>query len=172
MLNKLKQKYTSANTSINSRKVPSGFKSIKWVSGTKNLDYGGGKYDTATEYLATLGVENLIYDPYNRSEVFNNNTMTKASDGVDSATVMNVLNVIYEVEIQQKIVIDVYKAVKSGGFVMFKIHEGNKSGIGKVTRKDCYQNNKKTEEYLPIIKAVFGDNNVIRKHTKIIAIKK
>lgn len=171
MINTITQKYTSANTSINSRKVPKGFKSIKWKPGTRNLDYGGGKYDTATEYLATLGVENLIYDPYNRSEEFNMSTIEKAQDGVDSVTVMNVLNVIYEIEIQKEIINTVYEAVKDGGFVMFKIHEGNKSGIGKVTRKDCWQNNKKTSEYIPMIKEVFGDNNVIKKHTLIIAMK-
>ena len=59
------QNYTSANTSINSTKVPAVFRKADFCKGTVNLDMGGGKYDTATEYLEGKGVENLILDPYN-----------------------------------------------------------------------------------------------------------
>ncbi len=67
------QKYSSKDTSINSAKVPAIFRKIDWTDLTsqKNIDIGGGKYDTATEYLMQYGVSNIIYDPFNRS--FNDN---------------------------------------------------------------------------------------------------
>ena len=57
------QRYTSAKTSINSTKVPSLFNKISWVPDTNNLDYGGGKFNTATNYLASKKVRNIIFDP-------------------------------------------------------------------------------------------------------------
>lgn len=58
------QRVTSAKTSINH--IPSLFKKIKWVPFTRNLDLGGGKFLTATEYLDKVHkVTNLIYDPFN-----------------------------------------------------------------------------------------------------------
>ena len=67
-----KQKITSKDTSINKNVYPAVFNRVKdWEEGTVNLDIGGGKYDTATDYLENFGVENLIYDPYNRDEEWN-----------------------------------------------------------------------------------------------------
>lgn len=164
------QEYSSRNTSMNKHKVPVGFKKITWKPNTINLDYGGGKYDTATEYLKDFGVENLIYDPYNRDDDFNINTLEKCQDGVDSATLMNVLNVIKEIEIQEEIINNIYMMLKDGCPLFIKIHEGDKSGEGRITLKDCWQNNKKTKDYLQIVKKVFG-NNVMTKHGLIIAMK-
>ena len=65
-INELPQEFTSAKTSINKNKVPALFKLAVFKPDTVNLDYGGGKFDTATEYLKKFNVTNLIYDPYNR----------------------------------------------------------------------------------------------------------
>ena len=61
-----------------------------------NLDYGGGKYDKATEYLAKLGVRNYVIDPFNRSKEHNDKAFDKTilSYQLDSITCLNVLNVI------------------------------------------------------------------------------
>ena len=111
------QNYTSANTSINSTKVPAVFKKVKWVPGTYNVDLGGGKYDTATEYLNTLGVSNLIIDPYNRSEA-HNDMMVDLIDiigGADTCTLSNVLNVINDREARLDVLADAWLKLKKGG---------------------------------------------------------
>ena len=55
----------------------------------------------------------------------------------------------------------------------FKIYEGNKSGIGKQTKKDCWQRNQKTKDYLqqfdftgiyaPVIYKVFITNEKVKE---------
>ena len=82
----------SANTSRN--QIPALMK--KGLLHGVNLDYGGGKYDKATEYLATQGVKNYVIDPFNRSNEHNNEAYDKTilSYQLDSITCLNVLNVI------------------------------------------------------------------------------
>ena len=69
----MNQTITSASTSINSAKVPAVFKKVRsWAPGQINVDLGGGRYDTATEYLLReYGAHNLVLDPYNRTEEHN-----------------------------------------------------------------------------------------------------
>lgn len=88
------QKYTSANTSINATKLPTTFKKFSFVTGTRNFDLGGGRFDNATEYLNRLGVENVIYDPFNRSRKHNENAIKKSYRAFDTCTINNVLNVV------------------------------------------------------------------------------
>ena len=82
----------SANTSRN--QIPALMK--KGLLHGVNLDYGGGKYEKATEYLATQGVKNYVIDPYNRTKAHNmesfNNTIL--GEQLDSITCLNVLNVL------------------------------------------------------------------------------
>ena len=63
------QKIPSHGTSL--AQVPALHKKVKWVPGTRNLDYGGGRYDHATEFLREKGVENFVFDPYNRDAQHN-----------------------------------------------------------------------------------------------------
>ena len=98
------QKYSSANTSINSSKLPTIFSLVDFKPNTINLDYGGGKFDNAVEFLAQKDVKNLIFDPYNRSSAHNQEVLKEIRDngGADTATLSNVLNVIQEKEILTK----------------------------------------------------------------------
>jgi len=98
---------TSAGTSR--RQVPALFKDVAklggWRAGAINLDVGGGKFDDGTAYLASLGVTNLVYDPYNRSAEHNARVLAQA-DALPLATVTcsNVLNVIREPEARSKVI--------------------------------------------------------------------
>lgn len=132
----MKQKYTSANTSINSTKVPAMFRRVRWDPGTKNLDWGGGKYDTATRYLETKGVQNVIYDPFNRSEAENAAALAST---YDTATLSNVLNVIAEPEIRKEAVLGALAHLKTGGMLYISVYEGNHSGRGRESKPDCWQ---------------------------------
>lgn len=159
-----KQEISSANTSINSGKVPAIYNAVTknhngWAKGTRNIDIGGGRYDTLTDALATKGVESFVYDPFNRSVAENDVVLSflKARDGLgDTATCASVLNVIKEQSIRDNVIHQVSKAIKPEGVAYFTIYEGNGKGLGKMSKSDCWQNNRKTESYLQEIQAFFG----------------
>ena len=164
------QNHTSAKTSINSTKVPAVFKKVSWVAGTKNIDWGGGKYDTATEYLKTVGVDNYIYDPYNRDKEHNLNTLKGIP--FDTATCSNVLNVIDSDYQRELLIACVAGSLRDGGVAYFSVYEGDKSGVMKTDdRRDSCQLNRRLKDYMPEIKKIFGDGAVTMKHGIIIAIK-
>lgn len=161
----------SAETSINSTKVPAIFRKLPWSkaklacqSNFVNVDIGGGKFDTATEYLQQFGIKNLIFDPYNRDLSHNLKViMEVAVDPANTATISNVLNVIKEKEKR----LDVLRTAKKWANVVFiKVYEGNKSGIGKNTKKGCWQENRRTENYISEVMEVFPNveikNGIIR----------
>lgn len=167
------QQISSADTSINRDKLPATFGSltdkgiIEWEEGTKNADIGGGSFDNGTEKLATLGVANFIYDPFNRGEVHNKRVVEEIRDGQsDTATVNNVLNVIQEEDSRGLVIRQAANAIKPEGKAYFLIHEGNRDGVGKTTTKG-WQNHKKAADYVPEIKEFFG--KVIKKSNLLIA---
>lgn len=150
------QKYSSAGTSINKSKMPATFKLVGWRQRTLNADIGGGRYDNATEYLADLGVENVIYDPYNRTPEQNHSALTAIRGGkCDTATVNNVLNVIMEPEGRARVVAQAADVLKPNGVAYFLIYEGDGSGKGKA-RIDSWQENRKAESYVREISVRFG----------------
>lgn len=119
------------------------------------LDIGGGKYDKGMEYLKHhYNINGVVYDPFNRSEYHNMKVMY-VSTGYDVITCCNVLNVINCPYARHDVITKCMDWVKEGGKVYFQIYEGNGSGIGKETSKG-YQMNKKTQEYMQEINAVFG----------------
>ena len=69
------QEYDSAATSINSNKLPAIYKMIDFKPGKLYLDYGGGKFDNGIYYVKDLGATLLVYDPYNRSDEYNKETI-------------------------------------------------------------------------------------------------
>lgn len=164
------QEYTSANTSINSSKLPAIFKLINLSPNTINLDFGGGRFDNASEYLATKDVTNLIYDPYNRSSEHNKNVLDtiRKNNGADTATCSNVLNVIKEENARHTVIQNIYNLLKSNGIAYFTVYEGTGKGNEGAT-KSGYQLNRKTVDYVDEIKEVFS--NVTRKGKLIIANK-
>lgn len=144
-----KQEYTSANTSINSTKLPAIYKMIadRISESDQVIDYGCGKYFDNYDLP-----ENFHgYDPYNRPD-------TKVLDrDYNVALCSNVLNVIMEREQR----IDLLKKLKElANKVFITVYEGNGSGVGKVSKNDCYQLNKKRGDYIPELVAVFGYGNV------------
>ena len=150
------QKYTSANTSINKTKLPAIYKKISWKrikDGWKYnhidkpcvLDYGCGKYtDHIKQYLADLGFDYMGYDPNWNNDL----NWEKVIPAV--VVCSNVLNVIAEDNIVEEIIRKI-KSYKTPYFIT--VYEGNGSGEGKVSQKNCYQRNLKTAGY-----ARFWDN--------------
>lgn len=160
------QKISSSYTSRNI--VPTVFRRVKFKQGTVNLDYGGGKYDSATEFLASQGVTNYVYDPYNRTDAHNTKVIKaiEQNGGADTVTCSNVLNVIAEEESRDRVIRNIKLCLKKDGVAYFTVYSGNGSGKGEATR-DGYQSNLPTEAYLDEIRKHFS--SVIKYYGVIIA---
>jgi site-specific DNA-cytosine methylase len=167
------QEIPSAATSINEEKLPQTFNIVKFKSGTINADIGGGRFNNATESLAEKGVENVIYDPFNRTQEWNSSATSRISGGkANTATINNVLNVIKEPENRERVIMQAADSVKQDGEAYFLIHEGDRSGNSRITKqKDgvalSWQEHKKAEAYISEIKKHFG--TVVRSGNLITA---
>lgn len=144
------QKYTSANTSINKNKLPVIYKKISWEKIKEDwehthigkpcvLDYGCGRYtDHIKKFLADLGFDYVGYDP-NWANDPNWEKILPAA-----IICSNVLCVIAEDDIVREII----KKIQSYRQPYFiTVYEGNGSGIGAISKKNCYQRNLKTAGY-------------------------
>lgn len=152
------QEFTSENTSINSTKVPALFKLVNFEPGTVNVDYGGGRFNTAADYLTQYDVINMVLDPFNRSKEHNQEVISLLRDhgGADSATCSNVLNVIKEPANRLGVLKNMKRLVKPGGNIYITVYEGSGTGAEGET-KSGYQLNRKTADYLAEIQEVFPD---------------
>ena len=163
------QEISSAETSINSSKIPTLFHLVDFKDGSLNLDYGGGKFDNVADYLESeYGATNLVYDPYNRSSEHNKAVLdqVRKNGGADTVTCSNVLNVIKEPSARLAVIRNCKNYLKNGGTAYFTVYVGDSSGVGKITSKG-YQLNQKTPWYVDEISQVFS--NVSRKGQLIIA---
>lgn len=168
------QKISSADTSINSSKLPQGYNTLKkenvFKEGDVVLDIGGGKFDNAVKDLSKSNVEVKIYDPFNRSPEHNKSVVDKVKDGqVDKVVSFNTLNVIPEEINRLKVVKQAHNALKDKGQAFFTVYE--KKGLAGNTNKG-YQTSMSTKEYIPLIESVFGEGSVTLKNKVIRAEKK
>lgn len=139
----MKQTYTSANTSINKNKLPAIYNKIDWeqYSYMSVLDIGCGKYTNHIEELMKSHNNSYCgYDPYNKP----NSQLDYCLIGICS----NVLNVIDSEDAIIEVVEQLAKYTRQS---FITVYEGDKSGIGKVTKNDCYQRNQKLDWYLQLI---------------------
>lgn len=162
------QEFDSADTSINSSKLPAIYKLISIPEGTTGVDFGGGKFDNAVEYIRDLGATLCVYDPYNRSDQHNREMIKtlKANGGADWAVNSNVLNVIKELEARQGVLKNIAKITKPGAPIYITVYEGRGDAKEGPT-KSGYQLNRKTQDYLEEIQEVFPD--ATRKGKLIVA---
>ena len=168
------QKYKSADTSINKKKLPATFTELvkKGViqPGMIVADLGGGKFDNAIEWAKEHGASLHVIDPYNRSMEYNKKSLEEVKGKADLVTVNNVLNVIAEPEQRAKVVQRAYRLLKQGGKLYIKIYEGSKSGEGMETQGGkSWQNNRVTKEYMEEVLKIFP--NAKTKGEFIIATK-
>lgn len=152
------QEFDSADTSINSSKLPAVYKLISIPKGTVGVDFGGGRFDNAVEHIRDLGATLCVYDPYNRTAQHNREMLRtlKANGGADWAVNSNVLNVIKEQEARQSVLRNISKITKSGAPIYITVYEGRGDAKEGPT-KSGYQLNRKTQDYLEEIKEVFPD---------------
>lgn len=165
------QEYDSAATSINSTKLPAIYRMVKLQPGTVGVDFGGGKFNNAIDYLRDQDVTLCVYDPYNRSAEHNREVLRtlRANGGADFAINSNVLNVIKEPEARKGVLENIKKITKSGAPIYITVYEGRGDAKEGVT-KSGYQLNRKTADYLEEIQEVFPDAK--RKGKLIVATNK
>ena len=152
------QEFSSAATSINSTKLPAIYSMVNFHAGDVVVDFGGGKFDNAVNYLKDKDVTLLVYDPYNRSAEHNKEVLRilKENGGADAAVNSNVLNVIKEPEAGEAVLRNIKKITKSGAPVYITVYEGKGDGAEGAT-KSGYQLNRKTQDYMKEIQEVFPD---------------
>lgn len=151
----MKQRYDSKKTSRPQKSAPYTKYAHLFRVGYRVLDYGGGKYDIAKDYMATKGVNVEVYDPFWRTPAHNKMVLDKfKKKSPDIIICANVLNVIMEDEIVEDVVRKIKKLTGKHTIVIFCIHQGDKSGIGKPTT-DGYQRNERAEDYYKFILPYF-----------------
>lgn len=161
------QTISSANTSIN-RRLPRLYGQLpNDVRNCQMLDYGCGKYP---EYVKKWGEERGIavtsYDKYN----YPSEDWFKPY-GYDVVTCSNVLNVIQDYSVRRDLLIDCYECLRIGGKLYITVYEGDRTGRGKTTKSDCWQENRKLSDYLDEVRRIFKTINVSIKNNMIVARK-
>lgn len=141
------QKYTSKNTSVNTTRVPAVYNKVCWdklPACVKVLDWGCGKDTTLTsEMLDKHGLVHVGYDPNWKTEI--ENVAATSLLGIAEAFVCsNVLNVIDD----DDIIRDICDKAAQHKYFFITVYEGDKSGVGKRSKEDCYQRNEKVKSYL------------------------
>ena len=137
--------YTSKNTSVNSKRVPKGL-SLLYPYGNV-LDYGAGKYwNINKDYCMKKGATSYTsYDPYNIKDNIN---LDDYKGYFDTIYCTNVLNVIYDSYNVVEIIEKIADLLAVDGLAIFTMYEGDRSGIGKETKPDCWQRNSTTNSYM------------------------
>jgi hypothetical protein len=149
------QKISSRQTSVNT--VPALFKSRAFMAARtgRNLDFGGGRFSTASQWLRAIGTANFVYDPYNRTGEHNRRVLAEFSvRPAETVTVCNVLCVIAEPAARSALIGAVHGLLARDGTAFFSAYEGDRSGIGRATPRG-WQNNLPCRGYIAEIAAVF-----------------
>jgi len=128
------------------------------------LDFGGGKYSEAQEYLRSLGAVCEVYDPYNRSHEEN---MRVLNQKYDLMMCNNVLNVLTD-DVLPHVVLDMYKVAQMCGVIkiVVTVYERDRSGVGCYTGKNSYQRNEKTAAYIDKLRCFLG----VSRHKKAVVV--
>lgn len=161
------QEFTSANTSVNSTKAPAVYSNKiaqNLIRNKRVIDMGGGKYDTGVKAGAKVGAVVNIYDPYNRSESHNKAVL---SGSYDVAIISNVLNVIKKADARAELLKLASQKVNT---ILVTVYAGNGSGIGKQSKEDCWQENRKLESYMVEIEQATGYK--VEKHGSVLVATK
>ncbi len=152
------QEFTSKNTSINTTKLPAIYSklNLEKLKGKTIFDYGAGKPQTVNiirEFLEPYDIDYIPYDIYNLSDADNCYAFERRYEA-DIYVCSNVLNVIKEDDIIQDIINEFcvfvlhYKSTAYNKPFLFKIYEGDKTKKGRKTKKDCWQRNQHTKDYI------------------------
>ncbi len=113
-----------------------------------NLDVGGGYHKDATLYLAERKVKNVVYDHIHKSAEHNAKAISFVIGigGSNSVTLSDVLNVIPSWRDRDAVLYYSKFLARKSAPIYIGVYEGDKSGVGKMTRKG-WQANLELGEY-------------------------
>lgn len=142
------------------KQVAAAFKKIDWTGVRVNFDYGGGKFNEATQWLKKHhDVTNFIYDSYNRSSSHNREAWING-DIAETSTLFNVLNVIPTKDERIKVLKQLKR--KNTQRIYISVYEKAKTGKGEETRVG-WQTNMHLNEYLPEVQEVYSSAYIKKK---------
>jgi len=161
-----KQRFTSAETSINKTKLPRIYR-YDLPAGAVVVDYGCGRYvDHLQKEAARRGYTWFGYDLFNRTEEENRAAVQIMKDAAaDYVICSNVLNVIDADAVIDGIIAEAVHAAREAA--IFTVYEGDGTGHGRQTGPDQYQRNEKRAAYVDRIKALGYD---CRRHGEYIIV--
>lgn len=158
-----KQTYSSANTSINSKKLPAiynhiNFEKIKADYDCEHyivFDWGCGRYtDHIQKFVASKGFGYWGYDPNwsvsaSIEKEIANEVIANLGGYKNTCLIFICSNVLNVIDSKDEIdAIKNYCYISSRDYLaFFSVYEGNRSGKGKVTKADCYQRNEVVSDY-------------------------
>lgn len=161
------QTLTSANTSINSTKLPAVYGKAN-LTASLVMDYGCGRYtDHIRKHVNDLHKTYLPFDPYNQPEERNAVTASLVINAMYArfpvdVICSNVLNVIDDEDTVRKVARQVEEIVTcSGGTGYVTVYEGDRSGTGRQTGADQYQRNETLRSYLRFFRNATIRNGMI-----------
>jgi hypothetical protein len=161
------QTRSSRNTSINTTKLPTVYNKVNWYNHSKHpnetyiIDIGCGQKATQEmikHHLLHYGLFRYYpYDPNHETIVSSHVVEHYLTDSKQQKIIVcsNVLNVIDDdialVELIKKLCDAIVVQLNDGTYRMntcfITVYEGNKSGIGRETKKDCWQRNERLHVY-------------------------
>lgn len=165
------QSITSRNTSINRTKAPALFGMLTRgaVAGKTVVDYGCGKWPgMAMATLYNLGAARVIsFDPYNYTSTEQALEDVRGEAGV--VCLSNVLNVIQNADVRRDVLRECIGLLTPGGSLYVTVYEGDRTGRGRMTGADMWQENRRTADYVwEIHDALPGCT--VRRHGRLIEV--
>ena len=162
------QKHSSKNTSINTVWLPTVYKRVRWghynhyADDYHVFDIGCGRLETQRMIQELMDGYNIKHfhpwDPYHESIGDKMQTIRAMKDISINKVIIcsNVLNVIdNDTDLNKLIkrICDMSVIQEPNGIyrmnpVYITVYEGDKSGIGRQTKKDCWQRNERLIDYL------------------------
>ena len=157
-MEKTLQFHSSANTSINTRKLPYIYSHLNWdlLRGSRILDFGCGRYTYHIEWECKK--HNVFYegyDPFWKTVIQNAKAIESNFNFVVSSNVLNVIDSDYEMNW-------IHEYIQNLGVPYgITIYEGDKTGFGRETKKGCWQRNQRRGLYLKADEVIL--KNIITK---------
>lgn len=136
------------------------FFAVKWRPGTLNADLGGGRFDLATKYMASLGVRSIVWDPGQMDDDALSEAWEYIRDGqCDTATVANVLNITPTLRKRLDLIARAANVLKPEGIAYFQAWPGDWPWAGSRKRQKRRGGNwqlaRPIEDYLPEVARFF-----------------
>ena len=171
------QKHSSKNTSVNTTKLPAIYKKIDWrrynhlADDYCVFDIGCGRLETQKmilKLMCGIGIKHFYpWDPNhecigNKVKTLQAMNNTNTNKVIICSCVLNVIDNDKDLNALIASICDMSVIQEPNGVyrmnpVYVAVYEGDKSGVGRETKKDCWQRNERLSAYLERF------NNYIKK---------